>query len=80
MLGHIAWEGDLKQDVVEEEGAEDAAQLLPLLDVPQGESLGDTMVIKMPGHAVARVEVPGRGRPWWYPSVPPWSDLPSAGS
>ena len=49
------FKGDLKQDVVEEKSAEDAAQLLPLLDVPQGESLGDAMVIKMPGHAVARV-------------------------
>ena len=47
MLGHIAWEGDLKQDVVEEEGAEDAAQLLPLLDVPQAKSLAEVVPARL---------------------------------
>ena len=36
---NVEQQGDLKQDVVEEKSAEDAAQLLPLLDVPQRESL-----------------------------------------
>ena len=37
------FKGDLKQDVVEEKSAEDAAQLLSLLDVPQGESLAEVV-------------------------------------
>ena len=38
---------DLEQNVVEEEGAEDAAQLLALLDVPQGESLAEVVPARL---------------------------------
>ena len=36
---------DLEQDVVEEKGAEHAAQLLALLDVPQGERLAEIVLV-----------------------------------
>ena len=36
---------DLEQDVVEEKGAEHAAQLLALLDVPEGERLAEIVLV-----------------------------------
>ena len=42
-----AWEGDLKQDVVEEQCAEDASQLLPLLDVKKSKSLAEVVPARL---------------------------------
>ena len=41
------WEGDLKQDVVEEQCAEDASQLLPLLDVKKSKSLAEVVPTRL---------------------------------
>ena len=64
MLGRSAWQRDqssedLEQDVVEEEGAEHAAQLLPLLDVPQGESLAEVVPARLlqPSHVQTSLQL-----------------------
>ena len=79
MLGHIAWEGDLKQDVVEEEGAEDAAQLLPLLDVPQAKSLAEVVPARLlqPLHVKTSLQLGPEMSPFLFDTRGIWCPCPA---